>query len=161
MAQSPSNSIKYQGFLRSSHALLGAIALTFVLLCAISLSAGFMFGAYFSCVGIALIVLSVLYRYNTKGPESERGQPVVTVNNQTTQIMNVEPTQEIISIIRAVQHRHAAPIPDGIIEGTVSSLDDIRIISPEMAKVLSEQDSRPVKFDSSDLVEGSSGETHS
>jgi hypothetical protein len=146
MDQLPSSSLNLRGILRSSHALLGLLAVCAGALFAVSLWAGFDFGKYlFSAIFFVLFVC-VIVRYCVKGPEADRSQPTISVTHQDNRlqahIVNIDSTAEILSILQAVSRRRPLPPPVAIIQGSATDLNAQRSLTPEQAKQLQESDSQ-------------------
>jgi hypothetical protein len=152
MAPSPLNNVKVQlsGLLKSSHALLGLLAIIAAVLFAVSLAGKFIFGEYLFAAVFAILLVSVLIRYQIKGPESEQLQPSVSLTHQENQIhaqfvnfdFQQNMTAQMVAVFQAVLSRRPLPPPSGIIEGSVSDPNAVRPITIEMAKALQETDSQ-------------------
>ena len=152
MAPSPSNNVKVQlsGLLKSSHALLGLLAIVSGVLFSLSLAARFTFGEYLFAVVFVILLFSVLIRYQVKGPESDRVQPSLSLTHQDNrvhaQFVNFDfqqnMTAQMVGIFQAVLSRRPLPAPSGIIEGLASDPNAFRPITIEMAQALQEQDSQ-------------------
>jgi hypothetical protein len=144
MDQLPSNSIAFRGLLRSGHALLVLLAIVLIALFGLALSGGFLFGQYVASIGLSAILVCVLFRYTTKGPEADRAQPAISVTQQDNrvhaQFVNVEMTHEVIAILHAIQSRRPLPPPDAVVEGSVTDPHSFKPLSPEMAASLQKQD---------------------
>lgn len=148
----PSNSVKVQlsGLLRSSHALLGLLAMIAAVLFSVSLAGHFEFGEYLFAIVFVLLLGSVLVRYQVKGPESELLQPSLSLTHQDNrvqaQFVNFDVQQamsaQMMSILQAVLSRRPLPAPSAMIEGSASDPKAFRPITIEMAQTLKEQDSQ-------------------
>ncbi len=125
------------GILRSSHALIGLLA---------TLSFGFVFVPGLSVYAFGLftvIVLAVLFRYMTKGPEADRALSTLAISD--VRIMNVDFSmmqrpefQRFMSTLMSL--RQPLPAPAGIVKGSASDPASIQEITPEEAEKLREQD---------------------
>lgn len=167
MEPSPSNNVKVQlsGLLRSSHALLGLLAIVAATMFALSLAAGFTFGEYLFAAVFVLLLLSVLIRYQIKGPESERSQPSLSLTHQDNRVQaqfvnfDVQQTMsaQMVAIFQAVLSRRPLPAPSGIIEGLASDPSAFRPITVEMAQTLRDQDTQLLSttFPQAPAAEGS------
>jgi hypothetical protein len=146
MDQLPSSSLSLKGLLRSSHALVGLLAVCAIGAFGISLGAGFRFGEYLFSSVFVVLLLCVLFRYSAKGPEADRSLPSISVTHQDNrmqaQIVNIEATHEIITVLQAVANRRPLPLPSAIIEGSASDPSAYRPITPEVAKELWNKDSQ-------------------
>ena len=152
MAPSRLNSLaqflpRLTGLLRSSHALLGLLAVVCLLFFSLSRTIN-PFVSTGSFVLFALLLLGVLYRFAFKGPEADRAQPVVSISYLETRILNIEPAamerlefRELIKEI--IKHRRALPAPAGIVNGPASNPSSIREITPSEAEQLRKQDNVP------------------
>lgn len=146
MDQLPSSSFSLQGFVRSSHALLAVLGICSASLFVASLAANFEFGKYLFGGLFSVLILCVLARYVLKGPEADRSQPSISVTNQDNrmqaQILNIDPTPDIVAILQAAFKRRPLPAPAAIITGLASDPSSYQPLTPEAAKVLQEQDSQ-------------------
>lgn len=148
MVQSLSNKVtalfpRLSGVLRSSHALLGLLAV----LCFLFFfsSGGFPLIAYGAFLIFCALLSAVLYRFVRHGPEVDRQQPVITFSQTETRILNIEPSSMGMAEFRelvmwVVRHRRDLPLPAGVVVGRASDPKAIREISQEEAKRLAEQD---------------------
>ena len=100
---------------------------------------------YWPFVLFAFLAVIVAFRYVVKGPESDRGQPAVTVSHHQVSILNIEPavmsSQDFIDFVKVIAaYRRPLPPPAGVIDGPASDLNSIREITPEEAEELRRQD---------------------
>jgi hypothetical protein len=152
MAPSPSNNVKVQlsGLLKSSHALLGLLAIIAGVLFSVSIAGHFTFGEYLFAAVFVILLFSVVIRYQIKGPESEQVQPSLSLthhdNRVQAQFVNFDFQQamnaQMVGIVQAVLFRRPLPPPSGVIEGLASDPNAFRPITAEMAQSLQEQDSQ-------------------
>lgn len=151
MDQSPSSSVRVQllALLRSSHTLLGLIAVSSVTSLWLSLNRNFPFGSYCSLGILAVVALAACLRFVWKGPEVDRGQPVLAISYQESrldaQIVNVEigqgGGQQLLDVVRqVVANRRELPAPVGVLQGPASDPKSFRSISPEEAERLRHED---------------------
>ena len=135
------------GFLRSSHALLGLLAVISVIFFWLSPAntpwiASGSFGLF------ALLLIVVVSRFAIKGPEADRAQPALSISHLEARILNIEasamerPDFRAL-IIEIIKHRQPLPPPAGIISGPASDPASIREIGAEQAEELSRRDSLP------------------
>lgn len=131
------------GFLRSSHALLGLLAILCFLFFLVA--ADFPLIIYGSFFIFCALALAVVYRFHRHGPEVDRQQPIITFSQTETSIFNIEPSSMDVDEFRelvmyVVKHRKELPLPTGVIEGRASDPKSIRVISREEAKRVAEED---------------------
>lgn len=91
----------------------------------------------------AVIVLTVLFRYITKGPEADRGLPVlaftdVRIMNVDVSIMQRPEFQKLLSVLMSL--RQPLPAPAGIVKGSASDPGSIQEVTPEEAERLRKED---------------------
>jgi hypothetical protein len=137
--------LKFTGLLRSSHALLGLLAVVCLLFFWLARD-GFPFVANTSFVLFGLILLVAVGRFALKGPEAERRLPAITVSSTTVSIANIEvwvmQTEEFRAAMTGFisATRRPLPAPAGILEGPSSDPKAIREIPPEEAERLRKED---------------------
>lgn len=137
--------LEFTGRLRSSHALLGLLAVVCPLFFWLARDR-FPFVANASFVLFGLILLATVGRFALKGPEAERGLPVIMVSRSLVSIANVDvwvmQTDEFrVTMERIIAlQRRPLPAPAGILEGPISDPKAIREIPPEEAERLRQED---------------------
>src|ERR1017187_6636628 len=147
MDQLPSNKslqVQLTGLLKSSHSLLGVLAV--ITLCGfwLCLKFNFPFGSYAFCVTLIVLIVLIVCRFALRGPEADRVQPSVSLTHQDNrvqaQFLNFEMSAQMVAVLRAVLTRRPLPPPAATVEGLASDPNAFRPITAEMAQVLAQQD---------------------
>lgn len=131
--------LEFTGRLRSSHALLGLLAVVCLFFFWLARDRSpFVANAAFALFG--LIVLATAGRFALKGPEAERGLPAIMVSRTTVSIANIDvgamQTEEFQAMVTELirRYRRPLPAPAGILKGPSSDPRAIQEISPEEAE---------------------------
>jgi hypothetical protein len=134
---------KFSGLLRSSHALIGLLALLclafFVAGSKVPIVANTSYGLF------VLIVLSIVGRYLLKGPEADHRLPSITVSQTMVSIANISvgsmQTTEFQALIAGlIQSRRPLPAPAGILKGPSSDPNAIQRVSQKESEELQSKD---------------------
>jgi hypothetical protein len=143
LLQSVSTRTKFSGFLRSSHALLGLLAVLCLAFSMASSNPIVTLGSFFLFVGIASVVT---IRYLWKGPEQDRLQPSMVFTEASAHLTNIGPAEvENLPFFRefvrlAAEHRQALPLPSGkVVDGEVVMLTE------DQAREIAREDQRALK----------------
>lgn len=136
--------VNLKALVRSSHALIGVMAIGCVGLFALARTS-YPVVAYGAFGLFALTLGSVLYRYLAKGPEREHGLPSLTVSNNQVQIVNIssDTLQDLVEFV--VKNRKPLPPPTGVIRGSATDPDAITLLNPEAAEALASQDMKSLE----------------
>lgn len=138
--------VRIRGYVRSSHALLGWLAL--LMLAFFWLAAdSYPIVAYGAAALFAIASLGVIGRFVSKGPEADHALPSITVTSGQLEIANIEEDMAESLFKLAMKHRKALPPPAGIVQGLASDPTAIRIVEPGEAAKLALADSNPRAID--------------
>jgi hypothetical protein len=146
LPSSKSLQVQLTGLLKSSHSLLGVLAV--ITLCAfwLCLKFTFPFGSYALCATLIVLVLLIVCRFALRGPEADRAQPSVSLTHQDNrvqaQFLNFDMNAQLIAVFQSVLTRRPLPAPSATIEGLASDPDAFRPITAEMAQTLAQEDAQ-------------------